>query len=351
MAQRSVSTKKLILVIGGTGAQGAAVIKQLLRPDRVSGEPSPYTIRILTRDPSHRIIKAEFQSPDIEIVKGNVLDFNSVLKALENCYGVFVNIDSFTIGEQAEVFAGIRVFELAKQVGTLKHYVFSSLEYITKLTNYNPIYETDHYNGKGRVAEWMQQQPSDINGMVWSIVTTGPYMEQLYGGAFAPQIQADGTRVFAAPLGKGHVPIVALADIGYFARYIFDHRTETSTKDLKIASQMLGWDELVETFKRVTNLPAVYKDVTIDEFIDASGWKDAPIAQDLPKGKSFGDNTRAWLRIYHDDVIQRDMKWIEKVNPERTTVENWMRQIGYDGTKKPFLKDMEDGWLTSHKQK
>ncbi|CAF0958263.1 unnamed protein product [Adineta steineri] len=350
MAQRSVSPKKIILVIGGTGAQGAAVIKQLLRPDRVSGEPSPYTIRILTRDPSHRIIKAEFQSPDIEIVKGSVLDFNSVLKALENCYGVFVNTDSFTIGEQAEVFAGIRIFELAKQVGTLKHYIWSSLDYITKKTNYNPIYESDHYNGKGRVADWMQQQPSDINGMVWSILTTGPYMESLYGGTLAPQIQADGTRVFAAPLGKGHVPIIALADIGYFARYIFDHRTETSTKDLKIASQILGWNELVEIFKRVTNLPAIYKDVTYDEFADGLEWRDAPIAQDVPKGKTFGENVRAWWHIYHDDVLERDMKWIEKVNPERVTVENWMRQTGYDGTRKPLLKDKEDGWLTSFKK-
>jgi hypothetical protein len=130
------------------------------------------------------------------------MDFNSVLKALENCYGVFVNTDSFTIGEQAEVFAGMRIFELAKQVGTLKHYVYSSLEYITKKSNYNPIYHCIHYDGKGRVAEWMQQQPSDKNGMVWSIVTTGPYMEQLHGGNYLPQIQDDGTRVFIAPLGK-----------------------------------------------------------------------------------------------------------------------------------------------------
>ncbi|CAF1598585.1 unnamed protein product [Didymodactylos carnosus] len=278
------------------------------------------------------------------------MDSDSVFKALKNCYGVFVNTDGFTIGEQAEVFAGMCIFELAKQVGTLKHYIYSGLEYITKKANYNPIYYCDHYNGKGRVAEWMQQQPSDNNGMVWSILTTGPYIEQLHGGAYVPQIQDDGTRVFIAPLGKGHVPIVSVDDIGYFARYIFDHRTETSGKDLQIASQMLGWDELVEIFKRVTNLPAVYKDVTFDEYIDGVGWKDAPVAQDVPRGKTYGENARAWWRIYHDDLIQRDMKWIEQVNPERVTVENWMRQTGYDGTRKPLLKDMEDGWLTSSKK-
>jgi len=334
-------------VIGGSGAQGEAVIKQLLRPDRNSGEESPYAIRLLTRDPSHRVIKEKFQSPNIEIVQGDVLNETSVWKALENCYGAFVNTDSFTIGEQAELFAGVRVFELAAQIGTLKHYVYSSLDYIRRKVKYNPDYNVAHYDGKGRVAEWMQQQPSENDGMVWSIVTTGPYMEQLHGGSFAPQILDDGTRVFAAPLGKGHVPIVALDDIGYFARYIFDHRTETSGKELRIASQMLGWDELVETFKRVTNLPAVYKDISYDEWEKSQPGEEVPVARNVPGGRSFRDSFRAWWHLYHDDIIERDLKWIEQINPERTTVENWMRQTGYDGTKKPLLKDVEDGWLTS----
>ena len=231
---RSTPNKKRILVIGGSGAQGAAVIKQLRRPDRSSGGSSPYTIRLLTRDPSHRIIKDELQSPDIEVVQGDVLKFDTVLKALENCYGAFVNTDSFTIGEQAELFAGMRIFELAKQVGTLKHYVYSSLDYVMRKVNYDPAYQAAHYDAKGRVAEWMQQQPSDQNGMVWSIITTGPYMEMLHGGLFIPKILDDGTRVFAAPLGKGHVPIVSVTDIGYFVRYIFDHRAETSGKELRI---------------------------------------------------------------------------------------------------------------------
>jgi hypothetical protein len=105
---------------------------------------------------------------------------------------------------------------------------------------------------------------------------------------------------------------------------------------------MLSWDELVETFKRVTNLPAVYKDVPYDEWIETIPYKDIPVARDVPTGTTFRDNFRAWWRIYHDDLLQRDMKWIEQVNPERVTVENWMRQTGYDGTHRPLLKSVED---------
>jgi len=47
-----LSNDKLILVIGGTGAQGQAVVKALVEPSS-DGAPSPYTVRILTRNPDH----------------------------------------------------------------------------------------------------------------------------------------------------------------------------------------------------------------------------------------------------------------------------------------------------------
>jgi len=44
---------KLILVIGGTGAQGLAVVDALLKP-QADDSPSPYSVRIFTRNPTHR---------------------------------------------------------------------------------------------------------------------------------------------------------------------------------------------------------------------------------------------------------------------------------------------------------
>lgn len=44
---------KLILVIGGTGAQGLAVVDAILKP-QADGSPSPYSVRIFTRNPAHR---------------------------------------------------------------------------------------------------------------------------------------------------------------------------------------------------------------------------------------------------------------------------------------------------------
>jgi NmrA-like family len=50
---------------------------------------------------------------------------------LQGMYGAFVNTDVFTVGEQKEVYAGMRVFEAAKKVGILRHFIWSGGPYST----------------------------------------------------------------------------------------------------------------------------------------------------------------------------------------------------------------------------
>jgi uncharacterized protein YbjT (DUF2867 family) len=71
------NTQKLILVIGATGAQGQAVVNALLAPDN-QGNPSPYTVRALTRDPASKHA-LELAACGVECVKGSSLHsgFNS----------------------------------------------------------------------------------------------------------------------------------------------------------------------------------------------------------------------------------------------------------------------------------
>ena len=105
----------------------------------------------------------------------------------------------------------------------------------------------------------------------------------------------DGTYVFASPIGDGRAPMIALSDIGYFARYSFDHREEVSGKDLKVATQMVGWDGpdgVVETFKRVTGKKAVFKRQTIEEWMNNWIGTDRPVAYDTAKG------TTSWKKNF-----------------------------------------------------
>lgn len=60
--------KKIIFVLGATGAQGGPVVKALLAPS-ADGTPSPWGVRALTRDKTHRRAK-ELEELGAEIVEG-----------------------------------------------------------------------------------------------------------------------------------------------------------------------------------------------------------------------------------------------------------------------------------------
>lgn len=53
-------------------------------------------------------------------------------------------------------------------------------QFDVKKTNYNPLYRVELFDGKGRVADFLKAQPSLLGeGMTWSCVTTGAYVEML----------------------------------------------------------------------------------------------------------------------------------------------------------------------------
>ncbi|KAH9948543.1 NAD-P-binding protein [Amylocystis lapponica] len=344
----SLTPKKLILVIGATGAQGLAVVDALLKPS-ADGSPSPYAVRAFTRDPQSRRAR-ELADKGVELAQGSFDDFPSVLAALRGAYGTWVNTDGFTVGEAKELHAGMRIFELAKETKTIRHYVYSNLDYGLKKGNWDPTYRCGHYDGKGRVAEWMKAQPSivDDNDMSWSVVTTGPYMDMLNFVMFGPlNRRADGTYVFATPVGGGHVPMIALSDLGYFARYTFDNRALTSSKDLEVATDMVGWDYLLDTFTKVTGKKAVVVHQLLQEWYKNFNTVDVPIANERgfsnDGSTTWAENFSGWWALWRDDIVKRDMTWIRSVNPHGHTLESWMRETKYTGDLNlDLLKNGED---------
>lgn len=160
--------------------------------------------------------------------------------------------------------------------------------------------------------------------------------------------RADGTFVFAAPIGNGHIPLVSLKDIGYFARYTFDHRHETSGRDLEITSDMVSLEQLVSTFKRVTGQKAVAVHLSVEEWFENFKNTDYPLATE----RQYGDGSTTWkqnftafFNLYRDDIIKRDMAWVRSVHPNGHSLESWMREYNYKGdfNNAKLLKNTEDG--------
>ena len=140
--------------------------------------------------------------------------------------------------------------------------------------------------------------------------------------------------------------MIALSDIGYFARYSFDHRSEVSGQELCVASDMVGWDYLVDTFQKVTGHKAVVVHQSLDDWFANFSRADFPLANERAVGDgstTWRQNFTGWWAMWQNDLLPRDMEWIRKVNPDAMTLERWMRENKYDGKlRSDVLKNGED---------
>ncbi|KAJ7753955.1 hypothetical protein DFH07DRAFT_823750 [Mycena maculata] len=167
-------------------------------------------------------------------------------------------------------------------------------------------------------------------------------MDMLNGAALAPMnVRSDGTVVFATPAGNAKLPLIVLRDNGLWARWTFDHRAETSGRDLDVVSELVRWDDLVKTFTKVTGKPAVYRSLTLDQWwANFDDRANNPMASDKKRGDgstTIKQNFSAFWRVLRDElIIDKDMDWIRSIHPETYTLE---RENNYDGTGKTSLKN------------
>jgi nucleoside-diphosphate-sugar epimerase len=137
---------KTVLVVGATGAQGSAIIRYL-------SSTNQYRVLALTRSATSSHAEALAALSNVSLVISNATngyDVEAFLSAASRSDSVLVNTDGFAIGEKAETFWGIRLFELAARAG-VKQFIYSGLDYNGKKSGYDPKLYVGHYEGKARV--------------------------------------------------------------------------------------------------------------------------------------------------------------------------------------------------------
>jgi NmrA-like family len=162
-----------------------------------------------------------------------------------------------------------------------------------------------------------------------------------FQGFLGPRPEREnGAVIFDTPTKEGLIPMISLDDIGWWTRYTFDHLSETSGQELKIATEMMSMEQVAEIFTRVTGIPAVRKHVSMEEY-----WATRP---------SFPPRPRTYLKTvysavyntWRDNILTRDMEWIRKTHPTGFTLETWIKTKGYDGSLVPNMT-----WLPSEAER
>jgi hypothetical protein len=221
--------------------------------------------------------------------------------------------------------------------------VYGNLDYGLKKSGYDSRFRTGHYDGKGRVGEWILfQNQANRDRMGAAVFTTGPYIEMVIAPRtpMTPTVE-DGAVTWRVPLGEGAVPHVSLEDCGHYVRWLFDHPERANGMDLEVAIDHIAYADLAVAFEQVTGHPARYIDTDLDTY-----WRNGPLSPraDMPAGynadpndkstMNVRDNFTGFWNLWKYGIVSRNYALLDEIHPNRIrSAEQWFRREDQLGRK------------------
>ena len=306
-----MADKKIIAVMGATGAQGGGLVRAIL--DDRSGE---FAARAITRDVNSEKAKALARA-GAEVVAGDVDDAASLDRAFAGAHGAFCVTfywDHFS-PEKELAHAGAMV--QAAKGAKLQHVVWSTLEdtrqWVPLSDNRMPTlmgkYKVPHFDAKGEANHLFTDA-----GLPVTLLQTSFYWDNFIYFGMGPKKGADGKLALTLPMGDKKLPGIAAEDIGRCAYGIFQKRAQFVGKTVGIAGEHLTGAEMAAAFSKALGTEVVYQAVPFDVY-RGFGF---PGADDLGNMFQFKQD---FNEMY---CAARDLEFSRSLNPGLQTFEQWL---------------------------
>ena len=306
-----MSDKKIIAVMGATGAQGGGLVRAILAdPD------GGFAVRAVTRDVGSDKAR-ELAKLGAEVVEANVDDVESVKKAFAGAYGAYCVTFYWEHFSPEKELAQIRAMATAAKDAGLKHVIWSTLEdtrqWVPLSDDRMPTlmekYKVPHFDAKGEGNGIFTEL-----GVPTTFLLTSFYWENFIYFGLGPKKGPDGVLGITMPMGKGKLPGIAARDIGRSAHAIFKKGPELAGQTIGIAGEHLTGDEMAAALGRALGQEIRYNDVSPDVF-RGFGF---PGADDL--GNMF-----QFKRDFQDAFCgSRDLEFSRGLVPSLQTFDSWL---------------------------
>ncbi|KAL4876683.1 NmrA-like family protein [Aspergillus karnatakaensis] len=294
-------SQQIIVVYGATGTQGFAVTRSLLQSQQ------NYIVRALTRKPES--VKAqELSRLGAEIVKADGFSDTDMKAALDNAWGFWLNThhhDAAVLNPDGptDEALGRRLVTLAAEAG-VKVFIYSTCDSPAKITNGKaPVPGMD---AKHRV-ELFAREFKEFDAVIgawpaWYFENfIDPEYAQAFGG-FPLSPDDEGYYTFTSPrIGASNtVQTIAVADdFGEMVHAMFLNPREWKNCTVPCMSDSFSYEEMVDTFTKVTGKKARY--------IPVSSYQDFPthgstVLEELQDVYRYMQTANGWFFGKPDDV-------------------------------------------------
>lgn len=256
-----MSEKKIIAVVGATGAQGGGLARAILQD-----EASPFSVRAITRNASSEKAQA-LLAMGAEVVEAELDDASSLEQAFTGAHGAFCVTNFWEHFSPAKEQAQARNMATAAKLAGVKHLVWSTLEDTRKwvpldddrMPTLQNEFKVPHFDAKGAADALFEEA-----GVPTTNLLTSFYWDNLIHFGMGPQRAADGTLGFNLPMGDKKLPGIAAEDIGRSAYGVFQGGKEFIGKTVGIAGEHLSGAEMAAVLSEAFGEPIQYNAVPFD---------------------------------------------------------------------------------------
>ena len=306
-----MADKKIIAVVGATGAQGGGLVRAILNdPD------GGFAARALTRNPGSEKATA-LADTGVEVVEADIGDLDSMTHAFTGAAGAYCVTNFWEhFSPDTELAQAQTMATAARQTG-VEHVIWSTLEDTRKwvpldddrMPTLMEKYKVPHFDSKGQADHLFTDA-----GVPTTFLLTVFYWDNLIHFGMGPRKQADGSLVFALPMGDKKLPGIAAEDIGRCALGIFKTGTELAGKTVGIAGEHLTGAEMASALTTALGQPVSYAAVPFDVYRGL----DFPGAADLGNMFQFKHD----FEDYYCGV--RNLAFSRQLNPTLQTFGDWL---------------------------
>jgi uncharacterized protein YbjT (DUF2867 family) len=306
-----MSEKKIIAVLGATGAQGGGLVRAIL--DDPSKE---FVARALTRNANSDKAK-QLADEGAQVVQVDIDNPVSIINAFEGAYGAYCVTFFWEHFSPEKELSQAESMAIAANETALKHVVWSTLEdtrnWVSMEDENMPTlmekYKVPHFDAKGEADKFF-----DIENVPTTFLLTSFYWDNLIYFNMGPQKGGNGKLTFSLPMGDKKLPGIAAEDIGKCAFSLFKGGEEYIGKTIGIAGGHLTGKEMADSLGRAFGQEVAYNNIPFDVYRGLG----FPGADDL--GNMF-----QFKHDYEKDFCSiRDVEMSRMLNPALLTFDEWL---------------------------
>ena len=308
-----MAEKKIIAVVGATGAQGGGLVRAIL-----SDKSGEFAARAITRNPDSDKAK-ELAKMGAEIVKADLDNLESLKKAFAGAYGVY-GVTNFWehFSPEKEKAQAANIAAAAKDA-KVKHVIWSSLDdtrkWIPLSDNRMPTlqnkYKVPHFDAKGESNKFFKEA-----GVPTTILNTVFYWENFIYFGQGPKKGPEGKISISLPLADKKMPSIAVEDIGKCALGIFKNGDKYIGKTVGIAGEHLTGKQFADGFSKALGKEVIYNAISADTYRSFG----------FPGADDMGNMYQFKAEFEDEYCKSRSVELAKSLNPSLQSFSSWVEK-------------------------